>query len=338
MTSDALPPSAADAHVRPFKVWTSEEIDQMVIEPTQWLVHELLPLVGTSMVGAPPKCGKSVFTRQLCAFIERGASFLGRDVRRGKTLYVSTQESMGDIVNHFRALECTRENMPAIVSLVSERIDAMNALTRVAATVEGMSDLRLLVLDMVVDVLPMRDANDYSEMNHAFAPLRRLAENRKIHICVTHHSKKSQVASAVHAMLGSSAISGGVDQVIRLTDDARFQRYIDTSQRRGPSIPRTLLTWDPELQAMSVGPSLEEERQEQRQGTEDRIDLDIYTYVRDHPGRTRPEILSAVTGKETLKRNRFNWLLNENHFSRSGGGEKGDPYTFRVSDQTRLAA
>lgn len=89
---------------------------------------------------------------------------------------------------------------------------------------------------------------------------------------------------------------------------------------------------------MYLGLSLDEERQEQRQTTEDRIDLDIYTYVRDHPGRTRPEILSAVTGKEALKRSRFNWLLNEDHFSRSGGGEKGDPYTFRISEQTRLAA
>lgn len=338
MPDDALPPSAATGHSRPFKVWTPDEIDQMVIKPTQWLVHELLPLVGTSMVGAPPKCGKSVFTRQLCAFVERGEPFLEREVRQGRTLYVSTQEPVEEIVSHFRALGCAGQHMPAIVSLLSERIDAMSALAGVEATVDGISDLRLLVLDMVVDVLPMRDANEYGEMNQAFAPLRRLAENRKIHICVTHHSKKSQVESAVHAMLGSSAISGGVDQVIRLTEDARFQRYIDTSQRRGPSLPRTLLTWNPELQAMYLGPSLEEERQEQRLTTEDRIDAALYTYVRDHPCKTRSEILAAVTGKEVLKRKRLNWLLNEDYFSRSGGGEKGDPYTFKVSEKAQLAA
>lgn len=76
MNDQLSPQSAAKAPVRPFKVLTGAELLQMPSDSTQWLVEGLLPAVGTSLIGAPPKCGKSVFTRQLCAFVQMAIHFL----------------------------------------------------------------------------------------------------------------------------------------------------------------------------------------------------------------------------------------------------------------------
>jgi RecA-family ATPase len=323
-------PAAEDASMRPFKVLSPADMYQMPEDRTDWLVNGLLPSIGTSLVGASPKCGKSVITRQLCAFISQGRPFLGREVRQGKALYVSTQEQPAKIADHFRDLGCDAETMP--LTIASEPIDPRSAIQRLSTTISRFPGLRLVVVDMVVDVLQLRDSNDYIEMNKAFGSLRQLAQEHSLHVCVTHHVKKAQTENAAHSFIGSSAIAGSVDQLIRLDTDSRGQRSIDTLQRYGEAIPHTLLNWNGQQRALYLGQGMEEARQQQKEATSERIIKDIITWVEQNPGRTRDEILSAVTGKTTARREAFNRILTEGHLIRSGSGAKGDPQTYTLAE------
>jgi len=304
--------------------------------PTEWLVEGLFPAVGTSLVGAAPKVGKSVLTRQLCAFAQIGIPFLGRDVKAGNALYFSTQERAGPIVDHFRSLGCTEETMPAVIA--GERFDPRNAMARLAQTVAAMPDLKLVVLDMIGEFLPLKDGNDYQEMLEKFAPLRRLAEECKLHLCVTTHTKKVQTENPVHAVMGSQAIAGAVDQVVILNNDAKQQRTITTVQRYGESLPLTLLDWDRERRAMFLGQNADEAKTEQRKATEERVIHDLMFYIMSDPGHTRGEILDAVKGEVMTKRKAFNMLRDAGHIVQSGSGQKGNPYVYRMSDDSDQSA
>ena len=89
---------------------------------------------------------------------------------------------------------------------------------------------------------------------------------------------------------------------------------------------------------MYLGQAKEEVQEEQKQATQDRIFSDILAQVREHPGRTREEVLSFVTGKATTTRNVFNQLVADGHLLPSGRGEKGDPYRYRIADGPPFAA
>jgi AAA domain len=268
-----------------------------------------------------------------------GLPFLGREVRQGKALYFSTQERPGPIAGHFKDLGCTAGTAPMVV--VGQRFDIHAALDRLDATVREHPEIKLIVLDMVSDVLPLKDSNDYTEMNKKFAPLRELAETNKLHICSTTHTKKAHTENPVHSFIGSSAIAGAVDQLISMSTDQRQQRCLTTVQRYGESIPPTLLNWDSTRRAMHLGQSTEAAKAEQQKGTEDRIIRDLMLWVLGNPGRPREEILDAVKGDTTTKRKAFNQIKESGHFLQSGSGQRGEPYTYcmyKTSDETAVQA
>ncbi len=327
---ESLP--AAGAAARPFKLRSGQELFQIPPDSTKWLVQGLLPAVGTSIVGASPKCGKSVLTRQLAAFVSMGLPFLGREVEQVKALYVSTQERTGPIVEHFRALGCTADTLPMVIANDSERIDPRTTMDRLDATVRDHPDIGLIVLDMVSGVLPLKDSNDYVEMSQKFVRLQESANRHKLHICATTHTKKAQTDNPVHSIIGSSAIAGAVDQLLCLSTDSRQQRYITTMQRYGESLPQIQMNWDSEKQAMYLGQNADEARAEQRKATEDRITQDMLVWVTMNPGRTRDEIMNAVKGDVSAKRKAFDLTKSAGHFVQAGTGQKGSPYTYTISD------
>ena len=49
--------------------------------PVEWLVDDMLPLVGFSIVAARPKVGKSTLARSLAVAVVRGLRWLDRKVK-----------------------------------------------------------------------------------------------------------------------------------------------------------------------------------------------------------------------------------------------------------------
>lgn len=78
-----LPPVTFD--LRP---WT--EISLEVGPEVEWLVDGLQPKGGLSIIGAPPKCGKSTAARCLAAVVAGVGSgkWMGRRVRTGRAVYL----------------------------------------------------------------------------------------------------------------------------------------------------------------------------------------------------------------------------------------------------------
>lgn len=293
-----------------------------------WLVEGLLPAVGTSIIGAPPKTGKSILARQLCASVHNGDPFLGRESMRGRALYFSTQESPSNIAAHFRAMGYgDRDTMPAVIAV--RRVERQNAIESLDKTLEENPGFKLVLIDMIVDFLPVTDTNDYEETRKVFAGIATLADKHKLHVAVTHHSKKVKQENSVHDLLGSTAMPGAVDQVIMLSVDRAKNRYLTSSQRYGDDIEETSLNWNAELRRMSLGRTADELVLEERSAAKGRIEKAVMEFVVNHPSCTRDDVLRGVAGDQNVKTSALEFFGQSGLIDRLGSGKKGDPFTFR---------
>jgi RecA-family ATPase len=304
--------------------------------PTDWLVDGLLPSIGTSIWAAPPKTAKSTILRQLSAFVSIGIPFLGRDVKQGGSLYFSTQERAIAIASHFRALGCIGDTFPLVIA--EEQFSPKEALLMLDNAISRNPGLRLVVIDMICEVLPLQDTSDYAETSRTFSALHLMAERHKLHIAVSHHSKKAHVENLSQSLIGSSAIAGSVDQIIGLTIDSKQRRFIQTAQRQGVSLALTQLEWDAEKRSLSLGRDVEELKASEKKDQHERVLYDLLLWMIGHPECEREKALDGVRGDVALKRRAFNELLEEGQIAQSGIGRKGSPFTYTVTPTKEPAA
>jgi len=77
-----------------------DKIDMQEFPPVRWHVEGLIP-EGVTFLSAKPKMGKSMFAMDLAAATVTGGSFMGRDVRKGRVLYLALEDSLRRIKNRF---------------------------------------------------------------------------------------------------------------------------------------------------------------------------------------------------------------------------------------------
>ena len=66
------------------------KIRDFVLEPdtVDWLIHDLLPNTGWTLMVGKGGIGKSTFTMQLCAALQDGKPFLGRETKQANILFI----------------------------------------------------------------------------------------------------------------------------------------------------------------------------------------------------------------------------------------------------------
>lgn len=139
---------------------------------------------------------------------------------------------------------------------------------------------------------------------------------------LVHHSGKAERVDATDAILGSTAIFGGVDAALILKRTDRY-RTLQSSQRYGTDWPETVLEFDPDTRALSLGA----EKSEAEAG---RIAKAILAYLQASPEpRTREEIENQVEGKTGPTRKALRKLVEENRVVREGTGRRRDPFRYR---------
>jgi hypothetical protein len=71
---------------------------------TAWVVENLLPSGGDSLLVAKPKVGKSTLARCLALAVARGNEFLGRKTSQGLVMYLALEEKRDEVRRHFEAM------------------------------------------------------------------------------------------------------------------------------------------------------------------------------------------------------------------------------------------
>jgi putative DNA primase/helicase len=291
----------------------------LMLEPEEnisFLLADKLPAGGLSILSAKPKVGKSTLARGLCLAVARGEPFLGCATSQGSVIYLALEEKRSEVRRHFQDLGATGEE-PIHVHVASAPRDAVQELCGLVKKVMPV----LLVIDPLFKLVRVRDEKAYAEVCAAIEPLLNLARESGAHVLATHHNGKMERADAMDAILGSTAIFGGVDSAIILKKSDRY-RTVQSSQRYGVNWPELVLNFDPEERSLSLGV----EKSEAETG---RIGEAIAAYLAgcDEP-QTRMQIEEHVEGRTTDLRKALKELRAAGQLSESGTGTKGDPFRF----------
>ncbi len=219
----------------------------------EWLVDELLQVGGVSLLSADPKAGKSVIARQLCAHIILGTPFFGRTTKQGNCHYYGIEEHPMILAKSFQRLGIDKD-APLLVHAGDPLTDE-NVFIEFAENVRT-SRPTLAVIDTAFDLLEVESENNYREVKKAFKNVRKVARESGTHILLIHHNGKPQKdfrQRGNHAVLGSTAISAGVDSIMIIEMDGRT-RMITTSGREVNPWHRRQLIWNQQTGTYTLGP------------------------------------------------------------------------------------
>lgn len=287
-------------------------------EEINWIVENLLPSGGFSIVVAKPKIGKSTFARQVALNVARGEDCIGRKTIKGCVLYISLEEKRSEVKNHFKLMGATGvEDLGVYVGDVPE--EAHKWLER---EVERKRPV-LVIVDTLFRFAHVNDVNDYTSILSALNPLLTLARNKSAHLMCIHHARKAG-GDGADTTLGSTAIFGSVDTAIVLKK-SDGKRTIETQQRYGTDLEPTVMIFDVDSKTISLGGSKEEEDTK-------KIATEILEFLKMNKDPVgEPVIEEEVEGRTTLKRKALRMLVITGEVMRSGSGKRGDPFMYSCS-------
>jgi hypothetical protein len=191
----------------------------------------------------------------------------------------------------------------------------------------------LIVVDMLAGVLPVKDLNDYAQVTQRFEPLVKLSRVTGATLLLLHHgSAHGAGRDGIDAALGSTAVSGSVDNVLVLRRTDR-QRVLSSVQRIGPDLEPTIIVLNPETGRL------------ERAGAKREVDdTDLGQRIVDALQTASEPVLESwiqvqVTGRKTDQVRVLRHLVGMRKVFRRGAGGRPDPYryTLECSGSQKLA-
>jgi predicted ATP-dependent serine protease len=289
-------------------------IDQLLDLPEpehRFLLGDILPAAGSSLLIAKPKVGKSTLAQQLAVAVARGGEFFGKGVRQGTVLYHAFEEQNTEVARAFRAATVER-GLPGYFhfgDMPEDRWGALNAAV-------GDYKPTLVVIDTLAYWMAIKDFNDYAQVGDALKPLHRFARTHDTHVMAVHHMGKNG-----ESPLGSTALSANVDTIMMLSETEQG-RVLDTRQRYGDALPKTLLAFDKATRTLSLAGTVQDVK---RVSFEDEVLGAI--------GRRtilETELRGILECDKSRLTSTLNALVAANIVVRTGAGVRNSPYMYEV--------
>jgi GTP-sensing pleiotropic transcriptional regulator CodY len=141
---------------------------------------------------------------------------------------------------------------------------------------------------------------------------------------LVHHKNKGG-STGGDGILGSTAIFGTVDTAIMLNrNEFTQERTIETTQRYGEDMPKTILCFDTATQTLSLG-------NEKEFDTIKKIEGEIIEYLQGQEDSvTEKDIKDNISGTNANKVQALRNLESIGIVSKTGKGVKGNPYKYSI--------
>jgi len=311
----------------PYKPLNRAQLKQSAIsQPIQYLVDGLFPVGSLNMLAGKPKSGKSTLSRQLAVAVSKGQDFLGRSTVQGQALYFASEELGAHLDEHFDMLGSGADD-PNIHTVL--RRPGSGFVSRLGDTLKELSDVRLVIIDPLVNFTPGTDMDKYGEVAPAMAELVEVAEKYGVSIVCVHHTKKRNTDEAGDAILGSSAIVAAMCSTLFLTGEMGDTRKIRSSQRYGTRMEFTDLDFDPSTRSYGLGQTSSTARELKTTKTREHIMEGIVMYTRLHAdGITQEALRTLLVCKASHLIDCLSELESTGKIIRKGDGKKGSPFVF----------
>lgn len=185
-----------------------------------WLVRNVLPGAGLSIIYGPPKSSKTFLALDLAFHVAHGLDWFGHRVERGGAVYVSGEGSLG-VRQRMKAWrqEHKVDATPrfAMIPRAVNLFDGDEELTLLIDTIRELrahmgEPVRLVVLDTLSRMIGSGDEDKARDMNAIVRAAGAIQEQTGAHVLGLHHSGKDRE----RGMRGSNALLGAVDTAIEV--------------------------------------------------------------------------------------------------------------------------
>jgi len=283
-----------------------------------WIVDRRIPASGTVLAVAPPKVGKSTLARNLAYAIATGTPCLDWPTRQGTVWYLALEEARGPVQEAFARLGATGDE--PIHFFFGQAPQDLLANLHARAVVERPT---LIIVDTLQRLIRTKDLNDYALVSAACDPLLTLCRETHAALLLLHHASAHHEREGVDAVLGSTALTGSVDNILVLKRHQDQHRELSSVQRIGPDLDPVVVALDSATGRLSVAGSHAEFAIRQLE----RAILDALAPEPDpHTEAWIRQHLDARASDQMIALRR---LLSRGLVTRTGLGKRGDPYLYR---------
>ena len=192
--------------------------DLMALPPVDWAVENLLTRQGLGILYAPPGVGKTFFALDLALSIARGVPFHGLPTTQGRVLYIAGEGAagLGKRVKALRYARGWREDAPLYILPASVAFANDGDIERLLRTIDAIGEnFSLVVVDTVARALLGHEENSADSMGLFIAACDAIKTHTGGALLGIHHAGKD----SARGMRGSSALLGGSDSVLKLSQE-----------------------------------------------------------------------------------------------------------------------
>ncbi len=207
---------ALASFIRPLRTVKASEILSEDYPPIPFIIPEYLP-PGLAFISGKPKIGKSWLVLQLALSVATGGKSLGKDVQKGRVLYLALEDSRRRLQDRMRKQGWTREAANNVDFYLfdefHEEIGALNAGggKRLLAHIETQK-YSLVIVDTFSRAF-RGDQLKTDEMTDAIAPVQSHAVNSNYSFLVVDHMPKNtgQGTDPILHIYGATGKAGVID-------------------------------------------------------------------------------------------------------------------------------
>ena len=210
--------------------------DLMGLKSQTYLIENLIPEGGLSVVYGQPASFKSFVAIDMCLSISSSIDWQGYDTGAGKTLFIAA-EGVGGLKKRIQAWLAKHKDITKTPDfhVLATTVDFLDPeqLDKLINTIHNIGkDFKLIVIDTIARTLSNSgsDENSASDMGMFLSACDTVREETKSAILAIHHSGKNEASG----LRGSSALLGGVDTSINCshsgTVNLSVQKQKDTEQ------------------------------------------------------------------------------------------------------------
>ena len=194
---------------------SARELQQMEIDPPEWLIPGTLPK-GLTLLVAASKMGKSWMSMQLCLAIAQGIPFMGFPTKKAGCLYLALEDSRMRLRTRLN-LMLGQQAAPEHFSFDTTASPIDNGLfDELDRALKRDPGIKLVIIDTLQKVRgsskknEMAYASDYREISE----IKMYADRHQIGILLVHHLRKmNDDADVYNKISGSTGIMGVADTI-----------------------------------------------------------------------------------------------------------------------------
>ena len=183
------------------------------------MVPQLIP-EGLSIIAGRPKVGKSWLALDVCIAVAAGRFCLGeRKPAQGDVLYCAMEDNPRRLQRRIdKLLSPVSTSWPERLTLATSwrRLD-QGGVDDIRQWISSVDEPKLVVLDTLAGVRPIKTNNGYTEDYELLAALHRLANEKGIGIPVLHHTRKMEADDPLDTVSGTLGLAGCADTVLVLS-------------------------------------------------------------------------------------------------------------------------